>query len=54
MGHAGPSERLRVLKNNEIRQFGECRKQRQVLEGRDRLLGDGRPDQFDSCGDKVS
>jgi hypothetical protein len=30
---------LRVLKNNEIRQFGEYRTQRLVLEAWDRLFG---------------
>ncbi len=34
-----PSETFRVLKNNEIRQFGEYRTQRLVLEAWDRLFG---------------
>ena len=33
------SETYRVLKNNEIRQFGEYRTQRLVLEAWDRLFG---------------
>lgn len=33
------SETFRVLKNNEIKQFGEYRTQRLVLEARDRMLG---------------
>jgi hypothetical protein len=33
------SETFRVLKNNEIRQFGEYRTQRLVLEAWDRLFG---------------
>jgi hypothetical protein len=32
-------ETLRVLKNNEIRQFVEYRMQRLLLEARNRLLG---------------
>jgi hypothetical protein len=39
MGIDYPSETFRVLKNNEIRQFGEYRTQRQVLEAWDRLFG---------------
>ena len=39
MGPDYPSETFRVLKNNEIRQFGEYRTQRLVLEAWDRLLG---------------
>jgi hypothetical protein len=39
MGSDYPSETFRVLKNNEIRQFGEYRTQRLVLEAWDRLLG---------------
>lgn len=34
-----PSETFRVLKNNEIKQFGEYRTQRLVLEGWDNLFG---------------
>ena len=34
-----PSETFRVIKNNEIRQFGEYSTQRLVPEARDRLLG---------------
>jgi hypothetical protein len=34
-----PSQTFRVLKNNEIRQFGEYRTQRLVLEAWDRLFG---------------
>jgi hypothetical protein len=37
MGPDYPSETFRVLKNNEIRQFGEYRTQRLVLEAWDRL-----------------
>ncbi|SBO43110.1 N-6 DNA methylase [Cyanobium sp. NIES-981] len=40
MGPDYPSETFRVLKNNEIRQFGEYRTQRLVLEAWDRLFGD--------------
>jgi len=36
-----PSETFRVLKNNELRQFGEYRTQRLVLEAWDRLFGGG-------------
>ena len=36
-----PSETFRVLKNNEMRQFGEYRTQRLVLEAWDRLFGGG-------------
>jgi hypothetical protein len=39
MGPDYPSETFRVLKNNEIRQFGEYRTQRLVLEAWDRLFG---------------
>ena len=39
MGSDYPSETFRVLKNNEIRQFGEYRTQRLVLEAWDRLHG---------------
>jgi hypothetical protein len=41
MGPDYPSETFRVLKNNEIRQFGEYRTQRLVLEAWDRFLGGG-------------
>lgn len=39
MGPDYPSETFRVLKNNEIRQLGEYRTQRMVLEAWDRLFG---------------
>jgi hypothetical protein len=39
MGPDYPSETFRVLKNNEIRQFGEYRTQRLVLEAWDQLCG---------------
>ncbi len=39
MGPDYPSETFRVLKNNEIRQFGEYRTQRLVLAAWDRLFG---------------
>jgi hypothetical protein len=39
MGDGYPSETFRVLKTNEIRQFGEYRTQRLVLEAWDRLFG---------------
>jgi len=39
MGPDYPSETFRVLKNNEVRQFGEYRTQRLVLEAWDRLFG---------------
>jgi hypothetical protein len=39
MGPDYPSETFRVLKNNELRQFGEYRTQRLVLEAWDRLVG---------------
>jgi SAM-dependent methyltransferase len=39
MGPDYPSETFRVLKNNEMRQFGEYRTQRLVLEAWDRLFG---------------
>ena len=38
MGPDYPSETFRVLKNNEIRQFGEYRTQRLVLQAWDRLF----------------
>ncbi|MCS5692120.1 hypothetical protein NZK33_09010 [Cyanobium sp. FGCU-6] len=41
MGPDYPSETFRVLKNNEIREFGEYRTQRLVLEAWDRLFGGG-------------
>jgi len=41
MGLDYPSETCRVLKTNEIRQFGEYRTQRLVLEAWDRLFGGG-------------
>ena len=41
MGPDYPSETFRVLKNNEIRQFGEYRTQQLVLEAWDRLFGSG-------------
>jgi hypothetical protein len=40
MGPEYPSETFRVLKTNELRQFGEYRTQRLVLEAWDRLFGD--------------
>jgi hypothetical protein len=39
MGPDYPSETFRVLKGNEIRQLGEYRTQRLVLEAWDRLFG---------------
>jgi hypothetical protein len=39
MGPDYPSETFRVLKNKEIREFGEYRTQRMVLEAWDRLFG---------------
>jgi hypothetical protein len=39
MGPVYPSETFRVLKNNEMRQFGEYRTQKLVLEAWDRLFG---------------
>jgi hypothetical protein len=39
MGPDYPSETFRVLKTNELRQFGEYRTQRLVLESWDRLFG---------------
>jgi hypothetical protein len=39
MGPDYPSEAFRVLKTNELRQFGEYRTQRLVLEAWDRLFG---------------
>lgn len=41
MGLDYPSETFRVLKNNEMREFGEYRTQRLVLEAWDRLFGAG-------------
>ncbi len=38
-GSDSPSETFRVLKNNEIKQFGEYRTQRLVLEAWDRMFG---------------
>ena len=52
MGPDYPSETFRVLKNNEIRQFGEHRTQRLVLEAWDRLFGRQGPGQFGSYGEK--
>ena len=40
-GEDFPSETFRVLKNNEIKQFGEYRTQRLVLESWDRMFGNG-------------
>ena len=37
MGPDDPSETFRVLKTKEVRQFGEVRSQRLVLEAWDRL-----------------
>ena len=37
MGEDYPSETFRVLKNNEVREFGEYRTQRLVLEAWDKL-----------------
>ena len=37
MGYDYPSETLRVLKNNEVREYGEYRTQRLVLDAWDRL-----------------
>jgi hypothetical protein len=39
MGPDYPSETFRVLKTNELRQFGEYQTQRLVLEAWDRLFG---------------
>jgi hypothetical protein len=39
LGPDDPSETFHVLKTNELRQFGEYRTQRLVLEGWDRLFG---------------
>ena len=39
MGPDYPSETFRVLKSNEIREFGEYRTQRLVLDAWDRLFG---------------
>ncbi len=41
MGPDYPTETFRVLKNNEIRQFGKYSTQRLVLEAWDRLFGWG-------------
>jgi hypothetical protein len=41
MGEDYPSETFRVLKDNEIREFGEFRTQRLVLEAWDRFVADG-------------
>lgn len=41
MGPDYPSETFRVLKSKEVRQFGEYRTQRLVLEAWDRLFGGG-------------
>jgi hypothetical protein len=41
MGQDCPSETFRVLKENEIRAFGEYRTQRLVLEAWDRFAEDG-------------
>jgi len=41
MGEDYPSETFRVLKENEVRQFGEYRTQRLVLEAWDRFVADG-------------
>ena len=40
-GEDFPSETFRVLKNNEIKQFGEYRTQRLVLESWDKMFGNG-------------
>lgn len=40
-GEDFPSETFRVLKNNEMKQFGEYRTQRLVLESWDRMFGNG-------------
>ena len=39
MGPDYPSETFRVLKKNELKEFGEYRTQRLVLEAWDRLFG---------------
>ena len=39
MGPDYPSKSFRVLKTNDLRQFGEYRTQRLVLEAWDRLFG---------------
>lgn len=41
MGEDYPSETFRVLKNNEIREFGEYRTRRLVLEAWDNLEHEG-------------
>jgi hypothetical protein len=41
MGPDYPSETFRVLKEKEIRQFGEYRTRRLVLEAWDRMAEDG-------------
>jgi hypothetical protein len=53
LGPDYPSETFRVLKNKEIRQFGEYRTQRLVLEAWDRLCGRQAPGQLGSYGEKV-
>jgi hypothetical protein len=53
MGPDYPSETFRVLKNNEIRQFGEYRRQRLVLEAWDRLFGRQAPNQLGSYDEKM-
>ena len=40
-GENHPSETFRVLKNNEIKEFGEYRTQRLVIEAWDRFMEDG-------------
>jgi hypothetical protein len=52
MGPDYPSETFRVLKSNEMRQFGEYRTQRLVLEAWDRLFDRQGPGQFGSYGEK--
>ena len=41
MGAYYPSETFRMLKTNELRQFGEYRTQRLVLQAWDRLFAGG-------------
>jgi hypothetical protein len=53
LGPDYPSETFRVLKNKEIRQFGEYHTQRLVLEAWDRLFGRQAPGQLGSYGEKV-
>ena len=43
LGADYPSETFRVLKNNELRELGEYRTQRLVLEAWDRLASNNRP-----------